>query len=131
MLHMFNNNIYTDFRTAYKHVLIPICYSSDLTEPKCCKNNYCYVKIYRILSHLKCCSFKSLKACILVVGCTTQNIVCGKSFPANIHQNLLVDGWINVPWTIQKQKSSLELSFGVLTTNCFLYARYLRHERVK
>ena len=23
MLHMFNNNIYTDFRTAYKHVLIP------------------------------------------------------------------------------------------------------------
>ena len=23
MLHMFNNNNYTDFRTAYKHVLIP------------------------------------------------------------------------------------------------------------
>ena len=23
MLHMFNNNTYTDFRTAYKHVLIP------------------------------------------------------------------------------------------------------------
>ena len=43
MLHMFNNKIYTDFRTAYKHVLIPICYSSDLTEPKCCKNNYCVI----------------------------------------------------------------------------------------
>ena len=45
MLHMFNNKIYTDFRTAYEHVLIPICYSSDLTEPKCCKNNYylCYL----------------------------------------------------------------------------------------
>ena len=24
MLHMFNNNTYTDFRTAYKHILIPI-----------------------------------------------------------------------------------------------------------
>ena len=23
MLHMFSNDIYTDFRTAYKHVLIP------------------------------------------------------------------------------------------------------------
>ena len=23
MLHMFNNNAYSDFRTAYKHVLIP------------------------------------------------------------------------------------------------------------
>ena len=23
VLHMFNNNTYTDFRTAYKHVLIP------------------------------------------------------------------------------------------------------------
>ena len=23
MLLMFNNNIYTDFRTAYKHILIP------------------------------------------------------------------------------------------------------------
>ena len=23
MLHMFNNNIFTDFRTAYKHILIP------------------------------------------------------------------------------------------------------------
>ena len=23
MLHMFNNNTYTDFRTAHKHVLIP------------------------------------------------------------------------------------------------------------
>ena len=23
MLHMFHNNTYTDFRTAYKHVLIP------------------------------------------------------------------------------------------------------------
>ena len=38
MLHMFSSNIYTDFRTAYKHVLIPNYlsdYSSDLTEPKC------------------------------------------------------------------------------------------------
>ena len=24
MLHMFNNNIYTDFKTAHKHILIPI-----------------------------------------------------------------------------------------------------------
>ena len=23
ILHMFNNNTYTDFRTAYKHILIP------------------------------------------------------------------------------------------------------------
>ena len=32
MLHTFNKNLYTDFRTAYKYVLIPS--SSDLTEPK-------------------------------------------------------------------------------------------------
>ena len=33
MLHMFNNNIYTDIKTAYKHDLIP-SYFSDLTELK-------------------------------------------------------------------------------------------------
>ena len=32
MLHMFNNNIYTDFRTAYN--------SSDLKEPKCHKTKH-------------------------------------------------------------------------------------------
>ena len=32
MLHMFNNNIYTDFRTT--------CNESDLTEPKCHKTNH-------------------------------------------------------------------------------------------
>ena len=34
---MFNNNIYSDFRTAHKHALIPsyiIKDLSDLTEPK-------------------------------------------------------------------------------------------------
>ena len=30
---MFNNNTYTDFGTAFKHVLIPSYYLSDLTEP--------------------------------------------------------------------------------------------------
>ena len=29
-----DNNIDTDFRTAYKHLLIPSCYSSDLIKPK-------------------------------------------------------------------------------------------------
>ena len=33
LLHMFNNNTYTDFGTAFKHVLIPSYYLSDLTEP--------------------------------------------------------------------------------------------------
>ena len=34
---MLNNNTYTDFRTADNHVLIPSCYSPDLTELKCRK----------------------------------------------------------------------------------------------
>ena len=33
MLQMVNNNFYTNFRTVYKHLLIPI-YLGDLTEPK-------------------------------------------------------------------------------------------------
>ena len=36
---MLNNNTYTDFRKTYKHILIPITLSSDLTEPKCHKTN--------------------------------------------------------------------------------------------
>ena len=36
--HMFNNTTYTDFRTTYKHVLIPGCYLNDLIEAKCHRN---------------------------------------------------------------------------------------------
>ena len=32
--HKSNNTIYADFRTAYKHLLIPNCYFNGLTEPK-------------------------------------------------------------------------------------------------
>ena len=39
MLHIFNNNIYTDFRTAYKHLLIPISIIWVMTEPKSHKLN--------------------------------------------------------------------------------------------
>ena len=35
MLHMFNSNAYSDFRTGYKQVMIFDL--SDLTEPKCHK----------------------------------------------------------------------------------------------
>ena len=38
VLHMFNNNTYTDFRTDHKHFLIPsYIISSDLIKPKCYK----------------------------------------------------------------------------------------------
>ena len=90
MLDIFNNNTYTDFRTTNKHVLIPSCYLSDLTEPKCHK-----IKLYYVLkkiSQLKWVySFSFFNTIVLNMTPSNESLLLSNVIITNLEEVLAQD----------------------------------------